>query len=204
RSVVHVEIFEMRIEPLAGPNFKLKLRKIEKFNPFRNTPETPGKKSRLATETDSWRFLCNIEITNCLNVKLANKKNFYCNSENNDFIPSEVLPFRREKCFVANDTKVESMFCYEIDTTDLTFVIALKVEPNKNNSFAAEFLERPVVTDETELKALMDPKQWKTHLYRKYATASEDVQVIQIRNILAEVEMTDEDHSSVKIRIYAV
>ncbi|CAG7824506.1 unnamed protein product, partial [Allacma fusca] len=25
RSVVHVEIFEMRIEPLAGPNFKLKL-----------------------------------------------------------------------------------------------------------------------------------------------------------------------------------
>ncbi|CAG7816950.1 unnamed protein product, partial [Allacma fusca] len=101
------------------------------------------------------------------------------------------------------ETNLEAMFSYEILSTDLALVIGLKVGPG-TNSFAATLSEIPAVTEKKDLEALMDPSQWKIHDYKKYLNASKTLEVISDRNIRAEVQMTEDEKSDLKIRIYAV
>ncbi|CAG7719314.1 unnamed protein product, partial [Allacma fusca] len=65
------------------------------------------------------RFSCVVEIVNCLGVPLSNRNNWYCNSEANIFLPLEILPLHRESFFASDETNLESMFSYEIISTDI-------------------------------------------------------------------------------------
>ncbi|CAG7786030.1 unnamed protein product [Allacma fusca] len=151
----------------------------------------------------SGRFSCIVEIVNCLNVPLRNRNEFYSNSNDNDFWPLEIQSFHRETFSGSSDSNLETMFSYEILSTDLALVIASKVGPG-TNSFAATFSEIPAVTEKKDLEAWMDPSQWKIHDYKKYLNASKTLEVISDRNIRAEILMTEDENSVLKIRIYAV
>ncbi|CAG7723276.1 unnamed protein product [Allacma fusca] len=98
---------------------------------------------------------------------------------------------------------LEAMFSYEIISTDLALVIALKIGSG-GKSYTAAFVPIPAVRGKNELEKLMDENQWKTHDYKKYSNANEGMQSIAIRNIRAEILMTEEDKSVLKIRIFAV
>ncbi|CAG7832432.1 unnamed protein product [Allacma fusca] len=111
-------------------------------------------------------------MENRLKVKLSNRNIFYCNSSNNDLMPSEILPLHRESFVGVDDTNLESMFAYQIDSTDLAFVVAMRVGPDFN-AFATAFVQLPAVTDAKEFEDFMDPNQWTKYFYRKYATAKE-------------------------------
>jgi hypothetical protein len=146
---------------------------------------------------------CIIEIGNCLNGTLRNGSAFFCNSARNNFLPSEIRPFYRERFFASHNTTVEAMFSYEIESTDLFLVVALRVQSG-NNSFAVAFDQVPGQVNRNEWLALMDPMTWKTHSYRKYAHAKDGEQVIQIQNIRASVKMTEDAESLFNIRVFAV
>ncbi|CAG7832459.1 unnamed protein product [Allacma fusca] len=149
------------------------------------------------------RFSCNVEIANFLNVPLRNGNKFYSNSKDKDFWPLEIQSFQRETIFGSSDTNLKAMFSYEIVSTDLALVIALKVGPG-SNSFAAAFSQIPAFTEKKDLKALMNPSEWKIHDYKKCSDASKTVEVIRDRNIRAEILMTEEENSILKIHIYVV
>ncbi|CAG7716508.1 unnamed protein product, partial [Allacma fusca] len=117
------------------------------------------------------RFSCNVEIANCLNVPLRNRNKLYSNFNDKDFCPLEIQPFHRESFLGSSDTYLEAMFSYEIDSTDLALVIALKVVPGAN-SCAAAFSQIPAVTEKKDLEALMNPGQWKIHDYKTVLNAS--------------------------------
>ncbi|CAG7819177.1 unnamed protein product [Allacma fusca] len=140
------------------------------------------------------RFSCNVEIANFLNVPLRNRNKFYCNSNDKDFWPLEIQSFHRETFLGSSDTNFKAMFSYEILSTDLALVIALKVGPGYN-SFAAAFSQIPAFTEKKDLKALMNPSEWKIHDYKKCSDASKTVEVIRDRNIRAEIAMTEEENS---------
>ncbi|CAG7723786.1 unnamed protein product, partial [Allacma fusca] len=148
-------------------------------------------------------FACNVVIANFLNVPLRNTNKFYSNSNDKDFWPLEIQSFHRETFLGSSDTNFEAMFSYEIFSTDLALVIALKVGPG-SNSFAAAFSQIPVFTEKKDHKALMNPSEWKIHDYKKCSDASKTVEVIQDRNIRAEILMTEEENSILIIHIYAV
>ncbi|CAG7828014.1 unnamed protein product [Allacma fusca] len=148
-------------------------------------------------------LLLRVEIVNCLSVPLSNQNNWYCNSEENNLLPLEILPVHRERFFASGETNFEAMFSYEIISTDLALVIALKVGSG-GKSFAAAFLPIPAVTEKKDLDALMEEKHWKTHEYKKNANANEGMQLISIRNIRAEILMSEEEKSLLKNRIFAV
>ncbi|CAG7731438.1 unnamed protein product [Allacma fusca] len=149
------------------------------------------------------RFSCTIEIVNCLSVPLRNRNRWYCNSENNTFLSMEILPLHRESFFASDQTNLKVMISYEIISTDLNLVIGLKLGPG-GKSFAAAFVRFPVVTGKKKLEKLMDENQWKIHDYKTILKASEGMKLIAIRNIRAEICMTDEERSVLKIRIFAV
>ncbi|CAG7829575.1 unnamed protein product, partial [Allacma fusca] len=119
----------------------------------------------------SGRFSCNVEIVNCLNVPLRNRNQFYSNSNEKDLWPLEIPSFHRESFLGSSDSNFEGMFSYEILSTDLALVIALKVGPG-SNSFAAAFSQIPAVTEKKDLEELMNPSQWKIHDYKKCFNAS--------------------------------
>jgi hypothetical protein len=146
---------------------------------------------------------CIVEIGNCLNCTLKNRIGFFCNSARNNFLPSEIRPFFRERFFASHNTTFEAMFSYEIESTDLCLLVALRVESG-NNSFAVAFDQVASKANRNEWAALMDPKAWKTYSYRKYAHAKDGEQVIQIQNIRASVKMTEDAESLVNIRLFAV
>ncbi|CAG7830202.1 unnamed protein product [Allacma fusca] len=125
----------------------------------------------------SGRFSCNVEIVNHLNVPLRNRNNFYSNSNDKDYLPLEIQSFHRERFLGSSDTNLEAMFSYEILSTDLALVIALKVGPG-TNSFAAAFSQIPAVTEKKDLEALMNPSQWKIHNYKKHSNASKTLECI--------------------------
>ncbi|CAG7733329.1 unnamed protein product [Allacma fusca] len=144
------------------------------------------------------RVACNIEIINCLTVNLLLRSQFNRNCEYNAEIPLEVRSCQREEFFAANNSgNVEAMFSYEIVSTDFAFVVGMHVGDEFNhtyNSFRAAFLQLPAVSGPDELQSLMFPhhSHWKTHRHRKYATAEEGVQLIQMGNIRAEIITDDE------------
>ncbi|CAG7710373.1 unnamed protein product, partial [Allacma fusca] len=144
-----------------------------------------------------------VEIVNCLGVPLSNHKSWDCNSEVNNFLPPEIFPLHRESFSASDEMNLEATFSYEIFSTDLAIVIALKVGSG-GKSFAAGFLRIPDATGEKELEALMDENQWKTHDYKTNANANEGMQSIAIRNIRAEILVSEEEKSVLKIRIFAV
>ncbi|CAG7833800.1 unnamed protein product [Allacma fusca] len=151
----------------------------------------------------SGRFSCNIEIANCLNVPLRNRNKWYSNSNKNDFWPLEIQSFHRESFLGSSVTNFDAIFAYEIVSTDLALIIALKVGPG-TNSFAAAFSQIPAVNGKNELEALMNPNEWKIHNYKKCSNASKALEVISDRNIRAEILMTEKEESIFIIRIYAV
>ncbi|CAG7733144.1 unnamed protein product [Allacma fusca] len=163
-----------------------------------NNAETNSKLVRIIE-----RFSCNIEIVNCLSVPLRNRNRWYSNSENNTFLSMEVLPLHREMFFASDQTNLKVMISYEIISTDLNLVIGLKLGPG-GKSFAAAFVRFPVVTGKKKLEKLMDENQWKIHDYKTISKPSEGMQLIAIRNIRAEICMTDEERSVLKIRVFAV
>ncbi|CAG7831626.1 unnamed protein product, partial [Allacma fusca] len=102
--------------------------------------------------------------------------------------------------------KVEAMFSYEIDSTDFAFVVGMQVEDDFNcinNLFAAAFLQLPAFSGPNELQSLMGRhgSHWNTHRHWKYAAAEKGVQLIQMGNIRAEISMTKELQSRLKIII---
>ncbi|CAG7829540.1 unnamed protein product, partial [Allacma fusca] len=165
-------------------------RVLRKYHPHRMF----GFINMIAKSHSSFSFSCVVEIVNCLGVCLNNRNSYFCNSEDNNLLPLEILPLHRESFFASDETSLEAIFSYEIFSTDLAIVIALKVGSG-GKSFAAAFVPIPAVTDKTELEALMDENQWKTHDYRINSNASEGVQSIVIRNIRAEILMTEEEKS---------
>ncbi|CAG7733518.1 unnamed protein product, partial [Allacma fusca] len=60
------------------------------------------------------------------------------------------------------------------------------------------------VTEKKDLEALMSPNEWKVHEYVKYSNTSKTLDIISVRNIRAEILMTETEKSVLKIRIYAV
>ncbi|CAG7825096.1 unnamed protein product [Allacma fusca] len=142
-------------------------------------------------------------IVNCLSVRLSNRNSWYCSSEANNPLPLEILSLHRKSFFASEETNLEAIFSYEIISTNLALVIALKVVSG-GNSFAAAFVPIPAVTEKKELEALMDGNQWKSHDHKKFSNANEGMQRIAIRNIRAEILMTEEEKSLLKIRIFAV
>ncbi|CAG7830495.1 unnamed protein product [Allacma fusca] len=190
RSIVHVEILEFN--PMFGSLRSLiggKQRIVDgKSLEMLRSPQNSQTNSKSAKNIQ--RFSCVVEIVNCLSVRLSKRNNWYCNSKENNALPLEILPLHRESLFVSGETNLEAMFCYEIISTDLALVIALKVGSG-GKSFAAAFVPIPAVTEKKELKALMDENQWKTHDYKKNANANEGLQRIAIRNIRAEILMSE-------------
>jgi len=202
RSIVRIEIMELLhiswlISVVKGKKRLIHGKSFE-FNQSRNKggsiSGSVGKRGR---------FSCNVEIANCLNVPLRNRNKLYSNFNDKDFCPLEIQPFHRESFLGSSDTYLEAMFSYEIDSTDLALVIALKVVPGAN-SCAAAFSQIPAVTEKKDLEALMNPGQWKIHDYKTVLNASNTLEVIRERNIRAEIMMTEKEKSILKIRIYAV
>jgi len=201
RSMVHVEILELNGISWPHSVFKGKKRlsngKAVEFN------QSTNKGGSISGSVGKCRFSCNVEIVNCLNVPLRNRNKFYSNSNDKDFWPLEIQSFHRESFLGSSDTNFEAMFSYEILSTDLALVIALKVGPG-TNSFAASFAQIPAVTEKKDLEALMNPNEWKVHEYVKYSNTSKTLDIISVRNIRAEILMTETEKSVLKIRIYAV
>ncbi|CAG7729958.1 unnamed protein product, partial [Allacma fusca] len=137
--------------------------------------QSTNKGGSISGSVGKCRFSCNVEIVNCLNVPLRNRNKFYSNSNDKDFWPLEIQPFYRESFLGSSDTNLEAMFSYEILSTDLALVIALKVGPG-TNSFAAAFSQIPAVTEKKDLEALMNPNEWKIHEYVKYSNASKTLE----------------------------
>ncbi|CAG7733145.1 unnamed protein product [Allacma fusca] len=129
-------------------------------------------------------FSCVVEIVNCLSVPLSNQGSWCCNSQANNFLPveMEILSLHRESFFASDDTNLEAIFSYEIISTDLALVIALKMGSG-GKSFAAAFVPFPVITGKKELEDLMDENQWKTHDYKKYSKASHLLSGIQLYSL---------------------
>ncbi|CAG7826630.1 unnamed protein product [Allacma fusca] len=148
-------------------------------------------------------FSCVVETVNCLSVPLNNRNGWCRNSEAKNVLPMQILPLHRERFFMSDEIILEAMFSYEIISTDLALVIALKVGCG-GKSFAAAFMPFPVVTGKKQVEELLDENQWKTHDYKKYSKAFEKMTLIAIRNIRAGILMTEEDKSVLKIRIFAV
>ncbi|CAG7724579.1 unnamed protein product [Allacma fusca] len=176
---------------------------INKLNQMPPAPDVWMMTKEVSSVGKCRRFSCNVEFVNCLNVPLRNRNKFYSNSNDKDFVPPEIQSFHRESFLGSSDTNLEAMFSYEILSTDLALVIALKVGPG-TNSFAAAFTEIPAVTEKKDLEALMNPNEWKIHDYVKYSNASKTLEVISVRNIRVEILMTEGEKSVLKIRIYAV
>ncbi|CAG7733330.1 unnamed protein product [Allacma fusca] len=198
RSIVHVEILEMIGViglPYSQPRRRARIVNGESIKPH-FLKGTSGMISRSAGRYG--RVACNIEIINCLTVNLLLRSQFNRNCEYNAEIPLEVRSCQREEFFAANNSgNVEAMFSYEIVSTDFAFVVGMHVGDEFNhtyNSFRAAFLQLPAVSGPDELQSLMFPhhSHWKTHRHRKYATAEEGVQLIQMGNIRAEIITDDE------------
>ncbi|CAG7826317.1 unnamed protein product, partial [Allacma fusca] len=135
---------------------------------FNQSTNKDGSISRPAGKLST--FACNVVIENCLNVPLRNRNKFYSNSSDKDFWPLEIQSFHRETFLGSSDTKFEAMFSYEILSSDLALVIALKVGPG-TNSFAAAFSQIPAVSGKNELEVLMNSNDWKVHGYKKCSNA---------------------------------
>ncbi|CAG7676184.1 unnamed protein product, partial [Allacma fusca] len=58
------------------------------------------------------KFSCIVEIVNCLNVSLRNRKNWYSNSDRKDVVTLEILPLHRECFYASDETSFEAMFSY--------------------------------------------------------------------------------------------
>ncbi|CAG7817202.1 unnamed protein product, partial [Allacma fusca] len=123
-SKIPVELFVTRGNLLVRGKKRLSNRKGAEFSQSTNKD---GSISRSVGKCG--RFSCNVEIVNCLNVPLRNRNKFYSNSNDKHFWPLEIQPFHRESFLGSSDTNFEAMFSYEILSTDLALVIALKVGP---------------------------------------------------------------------------
>jgi hypothetical protein len=144
-----------------------------------------------------------VQLTNCLNVSLKNQRSFVGGSERHNDFPTVILPSRQEVFLISSNTLVQLMLSFEIDSTDLGFMVALRVEGN-SHSFSVAFAPLPIDTDQSTFNSSMNPEQWKMHLYRKLANALDGEQEIQMRNIRARVSMSSEAKSCLKIRVFAV
>ncbi|CAG7822520.1 unnamed protein product, partial [Allacma fusca] len=143
-------------------------------------------------------FSCVVEIVNCLSVPLSSPNNWYCNSEENNRLPLEILALHRESFFASGETNFEAMFSYEIISSDLALVIALKVGSG-GKSFAAAFVPIPAVTEKKELDALMGKNQWKTHEYKTNANANEGMQCLQMSSIESSRKFKSTSYFEVKM-----
>ncbi|CAG7831704.1 unnamed protein product, partial [Allacma fusca] len=171
-AIVHVEILEF--SPMVGSPCSViggKQRIVDgKSLDSIRSPHNSQTNSKSVRKME--RFSCVVEIVNCLSVPLSNRGSWCCNSQANIFLPMEILSLHRESFFASDDTTLEAMFSYEIISTDLALVIALKMGSG-GKLFAAAFVPFPVITGKKELEELMDGNQWKTHDYKKYSKASQ-------------------------------
>ncbi|CAG7824380.1 unnamed protein product, partial [Allacma fusca] len=203
RSIVHVEILEFN--PIFGSPSSVfgGKQRIVDGKSLESIRSTISLGANSKSVRNIGRFSCIVEIVNCLSIPLRNQSIWYCNSENNNFLPLGILPLHRESFLGSDETIFEAIFSYEIMSTDLALVIALKVGSGCK-SFAATFVPIPAITEKKELEELMNRNDWKTHDYKIYSNTSEGAQLISIRNIRVAIRMTEEKKPVLKVRIFAI
>ncbi|CAG7824105.1 unnamed protein product, partial [Allacma fusca] len=90
--------------------------------------------SNLASCSDE--FTCVLEVSNVLNVPMKVRGYSYFKGS---AITTDVLPLGVEIFFATGKTCIEAAIAYEIESTDLALIVAVKAE-EKGNKFAAVFI----------------------------------------------------------------
>ncbi|CAG7821701.1 unnamed protein product [Allacma fusca] len=141
-----------------------------------------------------------MEVVNGLNVslKLRGCRSFECAR-----MLAEVPPLGSEMFIATGKTGIEAAFAYEIEGTDLGFFVAIIAQGNENK-FAAVFLNVADFMFDDALDELLDQTKWNLLLRQKFANAKDGDQTYPIRNIRANLKMTDRQKSEVQIRLYTI
>ncbi|CAG7734181.1 unnamed protein product [Allacma fusca] len=105
--------------------------------------------------------------------------------------------------FATGKVSIEAAFAYEIESTDVGLLVAVKAQKGKNK-FAAVFLPVSEIMFDADLDKLLDQDTWGYLLTQKFAYAKDGEQMVQTRNIRANVTMTEDQKSQVKILLYTV
>ncbi|CAG7646579.1 unnamed protein product [Allacma fusca] len=139
---------------------------------------------------------CVVEISNGLKMSLENVSTYLFEGEQ----PQTILADSRELLVFTDNMKVEGLFTYQIQGTDLRIAVAIRCEES-GNSFAIGFIPARTNTNQHLLDGLTDSSHWKTRPEKKYALAHEGPQVIEIRNIIAHAAMASEPKAMLKISV---
>ncbi|CAG7819263.1 unnamed protein product, partial [Allacma fusca] len=143
---------------------------------------------------------CLMELGNGLDVPIKLRG---CMSCERSRMLTEVPPLGLEMFCLTGKMSIEATFAYEIESTDLGLLIAVKAGENENK-FAAVFHPVSEIMFDADLDKLLNPDMWGYLLNQKFTHAKGGEQIIQTRNIRANVTMTEGQKSQVKIRLYAV
>ncbi|CAG7664121.1 unnamed protein product, partial [Allacma fusca] len=143
-----------------------------------------------------------IEVANYLIVPIKLRG---CRSCESSRTLAEVPPLGMEIFFATGKWSIEAAIVYEIESTDLALVVAVKAGRNENK-FAAVFIPVARITLDDNLDKLLDQNQWNYLLRHKFASAKDGEQMIQTRNIKVNISMTmaEGQKSDIKIRMYTV
>ncbi|CAG7827696.1 unnamed protein product [Allacma fusca] len=115
---------------------------------------------------------CVMEVVNGLNVslKLRGCRSFECAR-----MLAQVPPLGSEMFIAARKIGIEAAFAYEIEGTDLGFLVAIKAQENENQ-FAAVFLNVTHFMFDDTFDELLDQTKWNILLRQKFAYAKDGEQ----------------------------
>ncbi|CAG7785315.1 unnamed protein product, partial [Allacma fusca] len=146
-----------------------------------------------------------LEITNLLRVPLNAP---FCYLENGQLpflFPEMVSSGTREVMIIKMDYSGITrggLATFRIGTTDLRLAIVFKLF-NSGNKFGAAFIPATLPTDANMMLFLSSENQWRTSVDQKCGQSKDGELIIQSRNILAMVSMTNGLKAVLKVVIKA-